>query len=185
MKHFIFSALLIAAVVTAQEYHVDRRAENLVKFTSDAPMEKIVGTTKAIDGYVLLQPIDGKQSGEFYFEVDLATLDTGIGLRNRHMRDNYLETKRYPFAVYKGRIIEAEETADGYRVKTQGIFDLHGVQKELTIDGRVTTTDKGYRAESRFEIALADFKIERPQLMLLKVGEVVQVEVVFYVVPAK
>ena len=30
------------------------------------------------------------------FSVDLRTLDTGIGLRNAHLRDNYLEVSRGP-----------------------------------------------------------------------------------------
>ncbi|MBK9304990.1 MAG: YceI family protein [bacterium] len=35
-------------------------------------------------------------------DVDLAALDTGIGLRNRHMRENHLETDRFPQAVFRG-----------------------------------------------------------------------------------
>src|SRR5688500_7674882 len=41
--------------------------------------------------------IDGKKvSGAF--EFDVASIDTGIGLRNEHMRDKYLHVKEHPKA---------------------------------------------------------------------------------------
>lgn len=174
----IIAGVLLALSAFAAEYTVDKKQENSVKFTSEAPVEKIVGTTQKIDGYVLLDDAAETPNGEFYFEVDLASLDTGIGLRNRHMRDNYLETKNYPFASYGGKIVQAEATDDGYHVLTKGVFDLHGVKKEMEIRGTVTRTDGGWRAQSKFTVALADHNIERPQLMLLKIGETIEVEVV-------
>lgn len=182
IHRLMLSVLLFCSIALAKEYRIDNTLQNLVTFTSDAPVEKIVGTTSTIDGYVNLQQDEGAPSGEFYFEVDLASLDTGIGLRNRHMRDNYLEVKKYPFAVFAGKIIHSEPTEDGgFNLKTRGTFDLHGVKKDVEIEGIVTTTDGGYKAASQFSVALADFKIARPQLMMLKIGEVVQVSVTFNV----
>ena len=178
MVHKIAAGLLLASLAFAAEYTVDKKQDNLVKFTSEAPVEKIVGTTSKIDGYVVLDEASESPSGEFYFEVDLASLDTGIGLRNRHMRDNYLETKKYPFATYGGKIVQAEATDDGFNVVTRGVFDLHGVKKEMEISGAVTRVDGGWRAVSNFTVALADHTIERPQLMLLKIGETIEVEVI-------
>jgi polyisoprenoid-binding protein YceI len=165
----------------AIEFHVDREQDNQVKFTSDAPMEEIVGVTDKIDGYVMWEGENLTAGSEFYFQVDLASIDTGIGLRNRHMRDNYLETDKYRFASYKGQLSEAVENEDDViDIKTSGTFELHGVERKIDIDGKISKIENGYKATSQFSIKLADYKIERPQLMLLKIGEVIQLDITFF-----
>lgn len=52
-------------------------------------------------------------------EVSLGSCDTGIGLRNTHMKENYLETAKFPKAVFVGTVPEA----DG---KVSGILTVHG-----------------------------------------------------------
>ncbi|MBN1561091.1 YceI family protein [candidate division KSB1 bacterium] len=186
MKMTALFMLVFSMIGLAAEFHVDKEQSNLVKFTSAAPLEEIVGTTEKIDGYVMWQGDDLTAESDFYFEVDLASIDTGIGLRNRHMRDNYLETDKYPFASYAGRIVEAVVQQDGsIDIKSSGTFKLHGVERKMQIDGKITQSGDGFKATSRFSIKLADHKIERPQLMLLKVGEEILLDVTFFVKKAK
>ena len=87
---------------------MNRDHDNLVRFISQAPIEDFDGVTDRIDGYVLLDGLRFESSAggpetEFYLEVELASLDTGIGLRNRHMRENYLEVEEYPYATFSCR----------------------------------------------------------------------------------
>ena len=181
MKRVSLYLLILSASIFAAEYHVDKEKENQVQFISEAPIEEIVGVTEKIDGYVLWDGDDKTKNSEFYFEVDLASIDTGIGLRNRHMRENYLETEKFPFAAFKGKIdqaVAAGETA--FDIKTSGMFTLHGIDREIQISGKISKTKDGYMATSTFEIKLEDYKIERPQLMLLKIGETIQLNVKFH-----
>ncbi|MBN1479062.1 YceI family protein [candidate division KSB1 bacterium] len=181
MKSFFIFVLLFVAIGTSAEFHVDKDQDNRVQFFSDAPVEKIVGTTSEIDGYVVWEGDDYTANSEFYFEVDLTSIDTGIGLRNRHMRDNYLETDKYPFASYKGKIVKATDNRDDtFTFTALGTFVLHGVERKVEIDGKISKTENGYKAESQFEIKLEDYNIERPQFMLLKIGEVIQLDIRFH-----
>ncbi len=184
MKKVAFLILLFLSVSLAQEFRVDPKQNNRVQFISSAPLEKIVGTSKAVDGYALLTQIEPPE-GEFYFEADMATFDTGISLRNRHLRDNYLESRRFPYSSYRGRIVSAEAAEGGFNVKSRGVFDLHGVQKEMEIEGRAEPAGDGWRLSAAFTLLPADFNIERPQLMMLKVGESVLVEVELFIKPVK
>lgn len=59
-----------------------------VEFLSKAPLNEFTGKSSNLNGLVDLD----KNLLDFY--VDLNTLNTGIGLRDRHMRENYLETKK-------------------------------------------------------------------------------------------
>lgn len=173
---FLFSSLLLAT-----EYHVDKDAKNSVIFISNAPVEQIIGKTENIDGYVLWQGRDKLENSEFYFEVDLASFDTGIGLRNRHMRENYLETEKYPYATFTGKLIKAESVKDTISVTASGVFELHGIKNPVEIDVSIVEANGGYFAKSRFEVRLEDYNIERPKMMLLKIGEIIRIELSFFV----
>lgn len=171
---FLFTYLLLLAAVpmTAQvEYHVDRKADNMVKFISDAPVEDFEGVTKHIDGYLMHQS-DGLTDGsKLYFEVDLRTMDTGIGLRNRHMREDYLHTDKYPFAKFTGRIVSANPAGGKTKVTVRGHMDIHGVKKSMKIHGTVSERSSSVRIATTFDVKLTDHKIEVPSFMFLKIDE--------------
>lgn len=178
------------APAVAQEFQVDPRAENVVRFTSRASIEEFQGVSDRIDGYVLLNGptlsgTTGGDSTEVYLEVDLASLDTGIGLRNRHMRDNYLEVRKYPFATYRARIARAEAgPGQTYRVSARGTLSIHGVDRERELTCRVEPRGSGYRAQCAFEVLLSDHDIDIPKIMFLKLANEIRLELDFTVAPA-
>ena len=180
MKYIVLF-LLLSGVVAAQgvEYHVDTKAKNVVKFISDAPVEDFEGVTNNIDGYLKHQGDAVTEKSELYFEVDLRTLDTGIGLRNRHMREDYLHTDKYPFAKYSGRITGVSEAGGKTTVSVKGSMDIHGVKKNLDITATLTKTATGMQAKSSFEVKLTDHKIEVPKFMFLKINEIMQLQLDF------
>lgn len=174
--------LFLTSVIIAGEYQVDKEQENLVKFISDAPMEDFEGITEKIDGYIFWEGDDFLSKSELYFEVDLNSLDTGIGLRNRHMRENYLETDKFPFTHFSGKLTRAEAVKEGeYAVTAEGTMFIHGVEKPLTVDGTMMATETGYRIQAKFITPLTDYNIEVPQLMFFKIDENMQLELDYYV----
>jgi polyisoprenoid-binding protein YceI len=181
IRLLIFTVTLTIPLIVghADEYHIDSDAENEVKFLSEAPLENFTGTTDQIDGYVLWFGPDSLEESEIYLEVDLGSLDTGIGLRNRHMRENYLETDEYPYAVYKAKCVEGEIKPGGKLIAltTDGTIRIHGTERPLQIHGLVGETADGFEAEAKFEIKLSDFNIKIPKLMFMKINEVIKLEV--------
>lgn len=174
--------ILLSAAVKAAEYNVDKSQKNLVKFTSDAKIETFDGTTDKIDGYIVWDGEDILSKNQIYIEVDLRTLDTGIGLRNRHMRENYLETDKYPMTTFKGKLTKADKLQDGkYNVAAEGNIFIHGVTKPITIKGvMIPVQGGGYRVQSNFEVKLSDFNIPIPQLMFLKISEIMKLNLDFF-----
>ena len=183
-------ALALPGVGAAQEFHVDRRAANVVRFISHASVEEFEGVTERIDGYVLLDaptlaPGTGGDSTGIHLEVDLASLDTGIGLRNRHMRDRYLEVGKYPFAIFDGKIAHTEPGgADTLRVTAEGTLTIHGIARPRDLTCRVEPRNPGYRALCSFEVLLSDHQIEIPKVMFLKLANEVGLELDFTEMPA-
>jgi polyisoprenoid-binding protein YceI len=173
----------------AQEYHVDGQAENRVAFISRASIEEFEGVTNRIDGYVLLDG-DGVRAGErfegaeFYFEVDLASLDTGIGLRNRHMRDNYLEVADHPFATFGGDIDRIARSEAGFRITSRGVFTVHGVEQPRTLECDAAPDADGWQVSCEFTVNLTDHRITIPKIMFLKLAEDIRVEIAMRLRPA-
>ncbi len=176
------TGLLISLQVSAGEYHVDKKQENEVKFISDAPLENFEGVTDHIDGYIYWEGDDITNSSAVYFEVDLNTLDTGIGLRNRHMRENYLETERYPRTSFKGKIVSTKQgVKDTSLVNAEGKMFIHGVERPLAVEARLIPHGSGYRIVSRFYVKLSDYEIEIPSIMFYKIDENMDIRLDFYI----
>ena len=182
MIRLLLFLLLMSTLVFSGEYHVDRDEKNMVKFISDAPIEDFEGITDQIDGYVYWENSDFNQNSEIYIEVDLNALDTGIGLRNRHMRENYLETDQYPITHFKGKIMSSQvENDTTVSVEADGEIFIHGTTKPLTVKAQLIKKLNGYRIKTNFIVKLSDFQIKIPSIMFYKIDENMDLQLDFYV----
>lgn len=150
----------------------------LVVFESKAPMESFTGRTTAITGQITLDPSALADSVPVEVAVDLLQLDTGIELRNQHMRENHLHTERFPRAVFRGAKLLGEHPArleSGQPVTLQiaGEFECHGVKKPLTTPVEVKWDAETNRLHfaTTFVVFLADYDIPRPKMLFVKLDE--------------
>jgi len=137
-------------------------------FTSKAPLNEFDGVSQKLHGLVDLD------KNLVYFYLDLNTLDTGIGLRDRHMRENYLETDKYPFAEFTGKMLTVPDldSGDWVAVEVEGIFKIHGKEKQIQIPGMLKKEEKGLvKLQADFEVLLGDFDIEIPKLVFYELAE--------------
>lgn len=182
MKRLILLLCLLTGVIYSGEYHVNKDKNNVVKFVSDAPIEDFEGITDRIDGYLYWEESDLTKKSDIYFEVDLNALDTGIGLRNRHMRENYLETDQYPITFFKGKIIKSNVANDTTTsVEAQGVIFIHGIEQPLILTAKLINNTDGYRIQTNFIVKLSDFEIEIPSIMFYKINENMDLHLDFYV----
>ena len=182
----LFGVLLVSSTILAGPALAVRfeilpdNDTNLVRFESKAVLHAFEGTTKQFAGYVVLDPDDLGDSVTIYIEVNLASLDTGIERRNRSMRNNHLETHKYPTAVFKGATIVRPRGSrlDEGRAATfdiEGVLDLHGLKRTQRAAVEVTYLEEsGVRklhVIARLDVKLTDFAIERPSVMFMKVRD--------------
>jgi polyisoprenoid-binding protein YceI len=170
----------------------DEKKRDVVTFTSKAPLETIVGTTSEIIGMIETNPND-INSTKARFEVDLASLKTGISMRDGHMRDQFLETSKYPKAIFEltkvvkasQATLEDEKTID---ITAEGNFTVHGVTKQVTIPLKITyfkesdatkvkTLGDLVKIEANWNLALSDYNITRPQFLILKLDDLLKIEI--------
>lgn len=170
----------------AGEFVVRRGGDNKVVFVSKAVVESFEGKTKQMEGHLVLDPANLGDTVSVHLEVDLASLQTGIGRRDKHMRENHLETGKYPKAIFDGVSMHgpagaALEPGKPAALDVEGTFTLHGVSRRLRIHAEVTYDPKedGGRIafHTVFPVTLADYNISRPQFLFLKLSETQEVRV--------
>lgn len=160
-----FSLVLLSGSLCAQEYLTEN---GKTLFISKAPMSEFTGESQQLHGLIDLD----ENLLDFY--IDLNTLKTGIGLRDRHMRENYLETKKYPFAEFTGKIADFPNLANGKEipVKAKGKFKIHGVEREIEVPGTLKkNSDQELHLKAEFKVLLGDYNIEIPKVMFYELAE--------------
>ena len=78
----------------------------------------------------------------------------------RAMREDVLETARYPQIEFASSGIQASRITEGmYRMKLAGKLTLHGVERYLEVPCNVTVSDDGLRANGEFSIRQTDYGV--------------------------
>jgi polyisoprenoid-binding protein YceI len=182
------AGLLVASsgVARATDFAVRPGKDTNVVFTSNATVETFDGKTHNMTGSLALEPGTVGDSITVHLEVDLASLDTGKSLRNKHMREDHLETAKYPKAVFDGATVLSPtgaklEAGKAVAFQIEGTFALHGVTRRLRCDATATFTPQGKGGaiafSATFPVTLADYSIKRPEFLFLKLAETQQVRV--------
>ncbi len=173
--------LSLAGAARAEKFVILPGEGSSVRFESKAPMESFGGETSLITGTIEVNPADLSSPVAVSLEVDLASLDTGIKLRNKHMCEHHLETDKFPVATFVSSGLgklgpDRLDPGVGVELELAGTFTLHGVSREVTIPVTVAfqSTEAGVslRVISDFQIKLSDYGIARPQFLILKLDEV-------------
>ncbi|NBC27784.1 MAG: YceI family protein [Bacteroidetes bacterium] len=153
-----------AVAANAQTYVAD---DGYVEFVSTAPLLEFKGKSNHLTGMIDLE----ENLVDFY--VDLTTLDTGINLRNNHMRDSYLETDDYPFAEFTGSLVSPYDPQKGGKqeVVAAGKFKIHGVEREIEIPGMLEKTADGLHLKASWTLLLEDYDIRRPQVVFYELAQ--------------
>jgi polyisoprenoid-binding protein YceI len=111
--------------------------------------------------------------------IDLASLDTGISLRNSEMRNRYLQTPKFPAATFKSVSVAAPDVIAPNQpvdLKITGDFTLHGVTKRMILPTRVVLLpDNRIHVTSQFNVHMPDFDIHVPKNILVTVDDMIPV----------
>jgi YceI-like domain len=113
--------------------------------------------------------------------VDLRTVDTGIGLRNEHLRNAYLEVGKgegFDKAVLSSLALGDvdPETFQG-RTGFTALLSLHGMKVAVKGQADIRREGPTLRVEASFPVRIADYGIANPQYLGIGVRNEVQVKV--------
>ncbi len=141
--------------------------DGYVEFISRAPLLEFKGVSNNLTGLVDFD----ENLVDFY--VDLNTIDTGIERRNRDMRNSYLKTDKFPFAEFTGSFTGSVDPGFSGKkdVLVTGTFKIHGVERNIQVEGTIEKKDSGLQVEASWTILLEDYNIDRPRVLFYELAD--------------
>jgi polyisoprenoid-binding protein YceI len=96
-----------------------------------------------------------------------------------HFNEKYLESDKYPYAEFKGKIMnDVDLSKDGnYPVTVQGDLNIHNVIKKYTINATINVQGGKIIGESKFNVKLVDHHVQIPTLIMKNIAEQVEVTI--------
>lgn len=168
---FLVSLGFCQVAMSQTRYHIQ---EGDVTFVSKAQLELIEASTSNVIG---LLDIDRKA---FAIAIQVSSFrGFNSSLQQEHFNENYVESSKYPKAIYKGVILDdIDLTKNGfYKVETKGKFALHGVEVSKNIECDIKVENNEINVKAIFEIPLEDHNIKIPKIVRLKISETILINV--------
>ena len=171
---------LAALPVFAQSrtYDVRPGEKSTATFHAEDTYDSFDGSTNRVSGSITADPA-APQNASVVLKVDVRALDTGVALRNKEMRDKYLDAGKFPDAEFTSVSVSGPASIAVNApedIKVTGDFALRGVTKRLTIPVRVVLIPDGrIHATSSFSVHMPDFGIDVPNNVLVTVNNDVPV----------
>jgi hypothetical protein len=163
---FLFATLLIASGIQAQKVFGTRNGK--VSFSS--PSDEDV---KATNNEVASRIAD---NGQMTFSLLTKGFKFKLAEMQEHFNDQYIESTKFPRADFKGNIVNLKEvnfTKDGsYKVVVQGDLTLHGVTKNITVNGTIEIKDGKPSATGKFDIVMKDFNVDAAKVTTKVLAEI-------------
>lgn len=172
MKFFIaFLFLSVCSSLSAQGPVITK--EGTTTFFSHSPIEDIEAinekTTAAINF----------AKGDLVVKMLIKHFTFENALMQEHFNENYMESEKFPSAIFKGKLI-SDEAIDisqngDYTVSVQGELTIHGVSKPVETSATITIDGEQISASTTFIARPADFDIKIPSVVVKNIAEEIKV----------
>ena len=158
----------------AEQFSVtdDSSVEFLAKITASS----FTATTEKVSGTVSQDAASSSLSGG-ELKVAAGSFESGMSMRDSHMRDKYLEAKKFPTIklVITGGSIAAKAGAKG---TLEGRFVIKGKEKTVKLPVTVKEASGGTLVvSSKFKLDIRDYGIAQPSFAVVKMEPVIDVTV--------
>ena len=158
-------------------YRVTAGPLQSARFDARTQTERYGGHTDRVQGEIRVDWAHPTEGAAGRLEVSTAALATGNGTRDSNMRRAFLETARYPTAVFTLTKIDAPPgaVAPGQSVRgfAEGQFTLHGVTRTVRPAVLVARAADGRSLHliANFVVSLRDYKINTPRFLFFSVRQ--------------
>ena len=102
-------------------------------------------------------------------------------LMQTHFNENYLESHKFPKAVFKGKIEKFDLKnidSEGKDYTIKGKLEIHGVTKFIAVQAKIKKAAEGIELISEFALNTDDFKIEIPFIVRSKISKTVNTQII-------
>ncbi len=145
-----------------------------INFEASVPLfEEVRAVNRQVA--ILLEP----KTSTFICTVIIKDFRFKLDLMQEHFNENYMQSNRYPKAVFKGKIEKFDlkdinEVEKQYQIK--GKLNLRGKSKEIIVNALIKRVPEGIQVISDFPITVSDFNISIPATIASKIAKTANTE---------
>lgn len=142
---------------------------------------KIKGQGEGPTGELTLKKALEKTGDEFVLTGDailnLESLNTGISLRDQHMKEKYLEVHKYKLAKLKflKAVVPTEKILKGGELNLVATLELHGHENPVEVKMNISPKGDEILSHTQFKLKLSDYGIVTPKYLGVIVADEVSV----------
>lgn len=174
MKNSIVVAMvLISSFAIAQEKKISKSA--VIVFEASVPSFEEV---KATNNNVTL--VLNTKTGEIASLALMKGFRFKVALMEEHFNENYMESDRYPKALFKGKIEGFDVNSLTSKSKDfiiNGKLELHGKTAVIKAPAKISQSNLGINLQSNFSVNASDFDISIPAVVKNKVANKINIQV--------
>jgi polyisoprenoid-binding protein YceI len=151
-------------------------AKSLVRFDAKAFMHDFAGRTSKVRGTIRLGDLDRLNDPEACVWIDAASLDTDNGTRDRIMREEHLETAKFPTIEFVLMQIDTLARRSGdWELLVTGSLSLHGVNRDIKLPILARHDGDAIRLTAAIPLKMSDYHIRIPTFLFFTVEDQVVV----------
>ena len=162
--------LLFSTQVLAQQFYTNK---GKISFFSEAPLEDISAVNENVSAII------DSQTGGFAFRVKIVEFTFPNSLMQEHFNESYLESEKYPLSTFTGVIDDFSDLdlSNEQNLVVNGSLSMHGISKVAQMKANAKMINDELHISSTFDVALKDYDIDIPKIMMYKIAEIIKVTV--------
>ncbi|ANQ47834.1 YceI family protein [Flammeovirga sp. MY04] len=121
-------------------------------------------------------------TGNIAAVIPIKSFEFPIALMQEHFNENYLDTKKYPKATFKGVIKDFLIKQSG-TYQYQGTLTIHGEEQSISGELLILYENNTYNISSQMTLKPEDYKIKIPKIVYKKIAETVIVQLKLNLAP--
>ena len=96
-----------------------------------------------------------------------------------HFNESYLESDKYPLSTFTGVIDNFSDLdlSNEQNLVVNGSLSMHGISKVAQMKANAKMINGELHISSNFDVALKDYDIDIPKIMIYKIAETIAVTV--------
>lgn len=170
--------LFLITVTNAQDKFLTKNGT--VSFFSSSPLEDIEAENNQVLSIV---DVANKQMA---ISILMKSFMFEKALMQEHFNENYVESDKYPKAIFRGEILNFDTVSDKEsKVQVKGKLTIHGKTQDITIEANTVKTADSIVMTGDFYIKLSDFDVAIPSAVKKNIAEKIKVSFNFNHQPYK
>jgi len=175
MKTIILILWIISPFIPALGQGKYLTNNGTIKFYSHTVIEDITAENRRVAAVV------DAEKGEVAVIVMMNEFQFVKKLMQEHFNENFVESEKYPKAVFTGMIennVSVDYSSPGInQVKVLGELTIHGVTRSLSTMGTLEVTANGIIARTSFLLNPEDYEIKIPRVVRDNIAENMEITV--------